>query len=374
VHFTRGVFDAANPLLAETVGSEEGAGRCIAFIDNGVSAAWPQLGAAIDRYAAAHASRMSLPARPQVVAGGEAAKNDLSVVDAVLRAIHEQGICRRSYVLAVGGGAMLDAVGFAAGTAHRGVRLIRIPTTTLAQDDAAIGVKNGVNLFGKKNFLGCFSVPWAVINDEAFLTTLSDRDWRCGLAEAVKVSLLKDAGFFRRIAELSPRLRLRDQDALRPVLRRCAELHLEHIVAGGDPFELRSARPLDLGHWSAHKLESMTGFRLRHGEAVAIGLAVDSTYSSLTGRMRHIEAEAVLTCLETIGFTLSDPALEDSPRLLDGMDEFREHLGGRLTITLLEAIGSPVDVHEIDRATMARAIAAVRSRVARQPSARTLSA
>ena len=139
----------------------------------------------------------------------------------------------------LGGGAVLDAVGFAAAAAHRGVRLVRVPTTTLAQADSGVGVKNGINAFGKKNFLGTFSPPWAVINDEAFLQTLSDRDWRCGIAEAVKVALLKSERFFDQIGEAVPRLRMRDEQALIPIVRRSAWLHLHHITDGGDPFELR---------------------------------------------------------------------------------------------------------------------------------------
>jgi len=258
-------------------------------------------------------------------------------------------------VLAIGGGAVLDVVGFAAATAHRGVRLVRMPTTTLAQADAGIGVKNGVNAFGTKNFLGSFAVPLAVINDEAFLSTLSDRDWRCGLSEAVKVALIKDQRFFELIEASVPRLARREDAAMRPIVRRSAALHLQHIVTGGDPFELQGARPLDFGHWSAHKLEQMTDFRLRHGEAVAIGVALDVVYSAMTGRLAETEAQRVIEVLERLGFVLYDAAMED-PALLDGLEEFREHLGGRLTITLLEGIGRPVDVHEIDRDRLAGAI------------------
>ena len=119
----------------------------------------------------------------------------------VHRAIHEYGIDRHAYVLAVGGGALLDMVGYAAATAHRGVRLVRVPTTVLSQNDSGIGVKNSVNAFGKKNFLGTFAPPFAVFNDFTFLTTLSDRDWRAGISEAIKVALLKDATFFAFLEE-----------------------------------------------------------------------------------------------------------------------------------------------------------------------------
>ncbi len=272
-----------------------------------------------------------------------------------MRAINEAMICRQSYVVAIGGGAMLDAVGFAAATAHRGVRLVRVPTTTLAQADSGVGVKNGINAFGKKNFIGTFTPPWAVINDESFLTTLSDRDWRCGLSEAVKVALLKDERFFDQIVDAIPRLGRRDHATLIPIIRQSALLHLHHIADGGDPFELRHAKPLDFGHWSAHKLEQMTGFDLRHGESVAIGVALDVVYSAMTGLLEWSDVSRILDCLSGLGFALSHEALADHEVLLEGLEEFRQHLGGRLTITLLNGIGTPVDVSEIDRAAMAQA-------------------
>ena len=176
----------------------------------------------------------------------------------ILAAIDERAVDRHSYVLALGGGALLDVAGYAAAVAHRGVRVIRLPTTVLAQNDAGVGVKNGLNAYGKKNFLGTFAPPWAVIDDELFLTTLSARDWRAGTSEAVKVALLRDAAFFAELERLAPAVAERDLGAMRALIRRCAELHLAHIAGGGDPFEMGCARPLDFGHWSAHKLERLS--------------------------------------------------------------------------------------------------------------------
>jgi 3-dehydroquinate synthase len=138
---------------------------------------------------------------------------------------------------------------------------------------------------------------------------------------------------------------------------RTAELHLQHIATSGDPFENGSARPLDFGHWAAHKLESMTSHRLRHGEAVAIGIALDTLYSHRTGRCDAALAERVIGALERIGLRTYDAALgARSPagrlRVLDGLTEFREHLGGDLTITLLAGAGRGVEVHAIDDAVM----------------------
>lgn len=356
LRFTSNVFDINNPVLPQVLAPcGDSPGHLVVFVDQGVADNWPGLAERIEEFISQALDWMTLAAPVQVVCGGEQSKNDWSVYQCVLRTIHQAGICRHSYVLAIGGGAMLDVLGFAAATAHRGVRLVRLPTTTLAQGDAGIGVKNGINSFGKKNFIGTFAVPWAVVNDEQFLTTLSDRDWRCGLSEAVKVALLKDPVFLDQIETSVANLKKRDPAILRPIVRRSAELHLQHIVTSGDPFELKGARPLDFGHWSAHKIEQMTDFRIKHGEAVAIGLAIDVLYSALAGRLVASDAERIVGLLEDLGFDLYDKVLED-PVLFEGLEEFREHLGGQLTITLLNGIGRPVDVHKIDAQRMSDAI------------------
>lgn len=358
LQFTSGAMDPHNLTLRDLLDIEPGDGpaRVLAVIDDGVVAAIPSVAAQLARYAAAHDDRLVLVGPPLIVIGGEAAKNDRIVFEQIAQAIHDSGLCRRSYVLAIGGGAVLDVAGFAAAVAHRGVRLIRMPTTILSQDDSGVGVKNSINAFGKKNFLGTFAPPWATINDAAFLTTLTDRDWRAGLSECIKVALVKDASFFDAIVAAAPLLVARDLDATTPIIRRSAELHLAHIVSGGDPFELTAARPLDFGHWAAHKLEQMTDFELRHGEAVSIGIALDSTYSMLQGWLSEDERQRIVDALLALGLPTFHEALQDSSPLLNGLEEFREHLGGRLTLAMLRGIGDAFDVHEVDRAVILQAI------------------
>ena len=237
-------------------------------------------------------------------------------------------------------------VGFSAAIAHRGIRHIRIPTTVLAQNDAAIGVKNGINVYGKKNYMGSFTPPYAVINDISFLKTLSDRDWRCGISEAIKVGLIKDPEFYHWIESHIDSFNSREMAPMEELIYRCAALHLEHI-AGKDPFEFGSSRPLDFGHWAAHKLEHLTQFKTRHGEAVAIGIALDSTYSWLKGMLAEDELKRIIHLIKALGFELYVPELSGEI-LLKGLEEFREHLGGELTIMLLEGIGKGVEVHEMD--------------------------
>ena len=128
--------------------------------------------------------------------GGETEKNNKESFQKILKSINDYSICRHSFVITIGGGAIIDMAGYASTIAHRGVKLIRIPTTVLAQNDAAVGVKNSINEFGKKNFLGTFSPPYAIINDLNFLKTLNQRDWISGIAEAIKVALIKDSTFF----------------------------------------------------------------------------------------------------------------------------------------------------------------------------------
>jgi len=165
-------------------------------------------------------------------------------------------------------------------------------------------------------------------------------------------------GFFDFIHEHTTALVRRDMDTMQQLIYRCAQLHLEHI-AGGDPFEKGSSRPLDFGHWAAHKLEQLTDYNLRHGEAVAIGIALDSTYSYLLGWLTYAEWQQILNTLAGLGFKLYVPELAATSSLFAGLTEFREHLGGELTLTLLQHIGKGVEVHEVNMSLYQQAISLV---------------
>jgi 3-dehydroquinate synthase len=367
VKFTHGLLDPLNPTLRDVVEADDRA-RLLVVIDEGVADAHPTMTADVVVYCSAHADALELTAAPLVVPGGEAIKNQSGPVDEIRAAIDVHGVDRHSYVVAIGGGAVLDAVGYAAATAHRGVRLIRVPTTVLSQDDSAVGVKNGINAFGKKNFVGSFAPPHAVLNDFDLLTTLTDRDWRSGISEAVKVAVLKDPAFFTWIEHHAGELNERSLPAMAKLVHRSAELHLDHIATSGDPFELGSSRPLDFGHWAAHKLEQLSHHELRHGEAVSIGIALDSTYSYLTGSLPHADWLRIIGLFEAVELPIwhrdmATPGSGGRPAVLAGLEEFREHLGGRLTIMLLERIGSGFEVHELDEAVLLEASDLLRRRV-----------
>lgn len=356
IHFITDVFNVDNQTFRDIVTSHSGNGFSPSFlfvIDSNVNIRYPQLQAAVKSYLS-----VNIPGSPAahflIIPGGEKAKEDNQAFQAILNTIDQFNIDRHSFVIAIGGGAVCDVTGFAATVAHRGIKLIRIPTTTLAQNDAAIGVKNGINAFGKKNFLGSFSPPVAVINDRRFLKTLSQRTWISGISEAIKVALIKDAAFFSRIEQLAPALAERNEAAMQETIIECARLHLEHI-ANGDPFESGSSRPLDFGHWSAHKLERMSNYGLLHGEAVSIGIALDCTYANMMGYLSTHALDKILDLLSGLGLPVSHPLLNYTEELMCGLDEFRAHLGGVLTIPLLNDIGLARNVSLIDAPTMQQA-------------------
>ncbi len=365
VVFTRQAFALENPALLEVL-----SGRVLVMVDDGVVAGCPALPEAVAGWMAGQGERVTLVGgRVLVLPGGESCKNDWGQVEAIWAEINRVGLDRHSTVLAIGGGAFLDLVGFAAATAHRGIRLVRMPTTTLSQGDGGVGVKNGVNYFSKKNWIGTFAVPWAVVNDSALLDGLPAREKRAGLIEGVKVALLRDAGFFAAIEASADALAALEPAAVEMVVRRSAEQHLEHIAGGGDPFELGSARPLDFGHWVAHKIEPSSGYRINHGEAVAIGMAVDLVYARRLGLLAAADSERILRLIERIGFAVHDAELERVDErggrvVLRGLEEFREHLGGELTITLVTGIGRRVEVHEMSAETVREAMDELRSRQA----------
>ncbi|RNI39223.1 3-dehydroquinate synthase [Hanamia caeni] len=352
VYFTSGIFNTSNSdfeFFLKERSSPSTHQKILFVIDDGVINTHPQLVNQIQSYFKKNLT-VSLVEDMVIIPGGEQAKNHSQYFDSIIEAIDVNGIDRHSYVAAIGGGSVLDLAGFASAVAHRGIKHIRIPTTVLSQNDSGVGVKNGINYKNKKNFIGTFAPPVAVFNDDSFLATLSERDWRAGISEAIKVALIKDAAFYSRIEENIEKLVARDQKAMNDLIRDCAALHLQHI-ASGDPFELGSSRPLDFGHWSAHKLEQLSDFQIRHGEAVAMGIALDTLYSALSGRLSMEKAERILHLLLKAGFEITHPLLDiqnETSEILKGLEEFREHLGGQLTVMLLADIGSGVEVHDLN--------------------------
>ena len=366
VCFTRRVFDPSNQTLAKILKpSASGRARALVVVDAGVAEVAPGLPQRIERYFRLRCGKIDLVRAPMRVPGGEQAKNGLAGVRALMTLAAETHLDRHSYLVALGGGSVLDMAGFAASLVHRGLRLIRLPTTVLAQGDAGIGVKNGMNSVEVKNVVGTFAPPFAVINDFDFLQTLPQREWVSGIAEAFKVAIIQDRRFFRFLLKHAAALRGRDQALMETLVRKTATLHLRHIATSGDPFEYGSARPLDFGHWAAHRLESLSNFTFGHGQAVAVGIALDSTYAMLNGLISPSERDAILQGLTASGLPVWTPLLERSgangaPDVLVGLEQFREHLGGKLCVTLPNPLGAKTEVRSIRLPLMRKAIGLLR--------------
>ena len=363
VSFTTGLFNSSNPTFRDTLQDRDTkkTHRFLCIVDDGVIAACPNLLTDIETYAVTYQDHIELVCSPVVVSGGELIKNDDELREHLHQIVVNLRLDRHAYVVAIGGGAILDTVGFVAATAHRGIRHIRIPTTVLAQNDSGVGVKNGVNRYGQKNYLGTFAPPRAVLNDYEFIEALPDRDKVSGMAEAVKVALIRDRCFFDWLEKHHSKLAKFDADAMRYMIRRCAELHMHQIAQGGDPFETGNTRPLDFGHWAAHRLETLTNYKLRHGEAVAIGIALDARYSVLANHLDAGADDRICRLLERLGFELWDDALlarEDTGNwsLLQGLNDFKEHTGGELCVTVLDDLGVGVEVNNMDESRVLNAI------------------
>jgi 3-dehydroquinate synthase len=369
VYFTRDSFSSTNETLADILQPKRKGQttKAIVYLDEGLLDSLPNLPKQIESYFRSREDRLELVCPIKFSPGGEPAKNNFKYIEQIWSDLNKHSMCRHSYVIVIGGGAALDMVGFAAATAHRGLRLIRFPTTSLSQGDAGVGVKNGINFFGKKNWVGTFTVPDAVVNDFAFLRGLPSRQKRAGFIEAVKVALIRDRSFFEQIEERAEELANFETNSMEQVIRKSAALHLDHIAISGDPFEKGSARPLDFGHWVAHKLEQISDFRIGHGDAVAIGLAVDLLYSSRIGLVKQASAHRAINLIERLGFSTYDTLLHrvdenDMSLIILGLDEFREHLGGELTITLIQGIGEGVEVHAMDKIHIKSALDELRER------------
>lgn len=370
VIFCHDLFDLQNDVLIDLLARDELAPkpyRIVVVIDRGVECAHPQLVQKITAWITARQDKVELAMPIEFLPGNEFVKKHDGVTERLVKLAYQTHIGRKDTFIVIGGGSVQDVVGYAASVVHRGCRVIRVNTTTLSQADAGVGVKNGVDYGSCKNFLGTFAPPAAVVNDSLFLPTLSDKDWRNGISEAVKVAVIKDVAFLEWLQENASALLARELPVMEEMVYRTAQLHLTHIAAGGDPFERGTARPLDFGHWCAHRLEAMTCYQMSHGEAVAIGIALDVVYASLLDLITPVEAARVIALLKSCGLRvwcdeLALRGTDDRLTILEGLRQFKEHLGGDLCVTLPNGLGQKVEVHEMNERLIERAVALLQER------------
>ena len=277
-----------------------------------------------------------LPAACETVLIGRGERiKTLSTVENIHRRLIAAGADRKTFILGVGGGIVTDIAGFAASTYMRGVPFGFVPTTLLGQVDAAVGGKNGVNIDGYKNMAGTFAQPQFVVCDPALLRTLPDREFRAGLAEAVKAGIIADEELFAAIEEADFGELRSDQALLRRVVGRAVGVKV--AVVARDEREAGERRKLNLGHTLAHAIERTSG-RMNHGEAVAVGTVLMARAAVRLGMLAETECRRIAGALGRLGFRLTPPVSMD--RMLEAVAADKKREGGTLHVVLPTGIGS----------------------------------
>jgi 3-dehydroquinate synthase len=272
-----------------------------------------------------------------LIADGEQAKS-FETLERVLDALLAARCGRDTLLVALGGGVVGDLAGFAAAIYQRGMPLLQVPTTLLAQVDSSVGGKTGINHPRGKNMIGAFHQPCAVIADVTALDTLPDRELRAGLAEVIKHGLALDAAFFDWLDGNIERLLSREREALAHAIRRCCELKSEVVAA--DEREAGVRALLNLGHTFGHAIEAGTGYgSWLHGEAVAAGMAMAAELSMRLGQLDTRDVARVRALLRRAGLPLAAPAGLAPARMMELMAYDKKAARGAVRFVVLEAVG-----------------------------------
>ena len=273
-------------------------------------------------------------------------------------ALMERGFGRDSGLIALGGGVTGDLVGFVAATYMRGVPHLQVPTTLLAMLDASVGGKTGVDTPQGKNLVGAFHPPAAVVADPRTLATLADRDYRAGLAEAVKHGLVADRAYFQWMEINAPALVSRSLDTLTQLIRRSVEIKAE--VVGGDERESGRRAILNAGHTVAHALEQVSDYELPHGEAVALGLVVECELAEQLGVASAGLRKRVAALLGQLGLPGQLPPGLDRTALVGTMATDKKNRSGQIHFALARQLG---EMHREDGWTIPVPAEAIRAAI-----------
>ena len=281
----------------------------------------------------------------------EAAKN-LRSVEEITRSLCRAGADRKSLVIAVGGGVVGDVAGFAAASFLRGVKLVHVPTTLVSQVDSSIGGKTGVNLPEGKNLVGAFYPPALVLTDPELLRTLSDREFRGGLAEVIKHAIIADAGMFAMLEKNMEKVRRRDRSALAALIPR--NVQIKARVVSRDERESGLREILNYGHTFAHALESVTKYRrYQHGEAVAWGMIAAAFLGHELGLTRADDVSRIVALIRRLGPLPAWPSVSPTT-LLGAMRSDKKTRARILRFVLSPRIGEArsydtVPLHAVER-------------------------
>jgi 3-dehydroquinate synthase len=271
------------------------------------------------------------------VPAGERSKT-LAAVERLYRAFMEAGLDRRSLVVTVGGGVLSDLGGFAAATYLRGVRFAAVPTTLLAQVDASVGGKTGVDLPYGKNLVGAFHQPSVVIIDTATLSTLPARELRSGLAEVIKYGIIFDKRFFTEIREAAERCLKRDRLTLERAIQRSCEIKAAVVTQDETEQGLRAI--LNFGHTVGHALEAITAYRrYKHGEAIAIGMVTEALIGEELGITPPDVTRSICEAISALQLPIEFPADVEAEAVVAAAKRDKKTIGGHMHVVLARSIG-----------------------------------
>lgn len=340
IRFVRGLLDPDTDALADLL---PGTGQVLAVVDPYA----PEQPERVRALLAGYRDRGRLARYTVVPLATTERTKTMDQVTRVLRAAEALGLAGGDRLLAIGGGTLLDLVGYAAYLYRHETPYIRVPTTLVGMIDAGVGLKVGVNVNNHKNLLGAYHPPLACLCDMAFLSTLATAELRCGLAEAIKIAVVCDAHLFtlieRHHADL---LTARDTPAVREIVDRSTSAMLRQLSA--NPFEEDLRRLPDFGHEFGHALESLSGYRLRHGEAVAIGMALSCCLAARAGLLPDADLRRLLALLRRAGLALFDPVCDPDALWRRLHDEVLPHKAGRLHLVVPSRIGAGDFIDSLD--------------------------
>lgn len=282
-----------------------------------------------------------------VVRAGEANKN-LATVCRMYESFADLGLDRSSAVVGVGGGVVCDIAGFAASTYLRGLDLYQVPTSLLAQVDASIGGKNGVDLPQGKNLVGSFYQPKAVLVDIGVLRSLPVRETRCGLAEVVKHGIVRDESYFRYVRSRGSLLTGRNDQEMSSVVRRSLEIKAEIVEQDERDTGIRAI--LNYGHTIGHALEVVTDYKsMRHGEAIAVGMITECMIAEKIGICSSGVSGEIINALVGLRLPVKiDPDIS-AEAIVDALEYDKKTIAGKLCMSLPVTIGSAKSIESIPR-------------------------
>ena len=284
-----------------------------------------------------------------ILPAGEATK-DLAHVGHIIDTLVEHGFHRDATVIALGGGVVGDMAGFVAACYQRGIAFIQMPTTLLAQVDASVGGKTGVNHERGKNLIGAFHQPMCVLADTNTLSSLPDREFFSGIAEVIKYALIVDAAFFDWLESHIEKLCQRDADALIHAISRCCTIKAD--IVADDEREHDKRALLNFGHSFAHGIEAATGYtRWLHGEAVAVGMLMAAEMSRMTEHFDKQDCDRILDLVKRAHLPV-DAAGIDAKAIRQAMGMDKKVRDGKIRLVLLESIGHAFVDEDMDPAIL----------------------